>query len=84
MASNVADINDDELEVYGNQQATNVEITSYAFEVCDSLLNIGPCGNITMGEPAFLSEEFVNTAEPDIELVTTSGHGKNGALCILQ
>jgi hypothetical protein len=37
-----------------------------------------------MGEPAFLSEEFVNTAEPDIELVTTSGHGKNGALCILQ
>jgi hypothetical protein len=33
MASNVADINDDELEVYGNQQATNVEITSYAFEV---------------------------------------------------
>uniref|UniRef100_A0A8D8U9P9 Cleavage and polyadenylation specificity factor subunit 1 n=1 Tax=Cacopsylla melanoneura TaxID=428564 RepID=A0A8D8U9P9_9HEMI len=84
MASNVADINDDELEVYGNQQATNVEITSYAFEVCDSLLNIGPCGNITMGEPAFLSEEFVNTKEPDIELVTTSGHGKNGALCILQ
>lgn len=37
-----------------------------------------------MGEPAFLSEEFSNNADPDIELVTTSGYGKNGALCILQ
>lgn len=37
-----------------------------------------------MGEPAFLSEEFSNLQDPDIELVTTSGHGKNGALCVLQ
>jgi len=37
-----------------------------------------------MGEPAFLSEEFSNNADPDVELVTTSGYGKNGALCILQ
>ena len=38
-----------------------------------------------MGEPAFLSEEFNSSApDPDIELVTTTGHGKNGALCLLQ
>ncbi len=37
-----------------------------------------------MGEPAFLSEEFSNNLDPDIEVVTTSGYGKNGALCILQ
>lgn len=37
-----------------------------------------------MGEPAFLSEEFSNNLDPDVELVTTSGYGKNGALCILQ
>ena len=40
-----------------------------------------------MGEPAFLSEEFSGSrklADPDLELVTTSGHGKNGALCVLQ
>lgn len=53
-------------------------------QVCDSLLNIGPCGNISMGEPAFLSEEFSNIQDPDIELFTTSGYGKNGALCVLQ
>ena len=54
-------------------------------KVCDSLLNIGPCGQVAMGEPAFLSEEFTNSApDPDIELVTTAGHAKNGALCLLQ
>lgn len=26
-------------------------------QVCDSILNIGPCANAAMGEPAFLSEE---------------------------
>ncbi|XP_063236950.1 cleavage and polyadenylation specificity factor subunit 1 [Bacillus rossius redtenbacheri] len=85
MASDVADIRDvDELEVYGSEAQTSVHITSYVFEVCDSLLNIGPCGNISMGEPAFLSEEFSSNDDPDIELFTTSGYGKNGALCVLQ
>lgn len=37
-----------------------------------------------MGEPAFLSEEFSHSQDPDVELVTTSGYGKNGALCVLQ
>jgi len=104
-------------------------ITAYSFEVCDSLLNVGPCSQIAMGEPAFLSDEFSGNAkaDPDVELVSTSGtiqlpydynfdvgklnfsrnkllsafeqlgvkfwldlnfkltgHGKNGALCILQ
>lgn len=31
-------------------------------QVCDSILNIGPCANASMGEPAFLSEE-VQTVE---------------------
>ncbi|RLU24961.1 hypothetical protein DMN91_003052 [Ooceraea biroi] len=85
MASDVLDIKDpEELEVYGSETHTSIQITSYIFEVCDSLLNIGPCGNISMGEPAFLSEEFLHNQDPDVELVTTSGYGKNGALCVLQ
>lgn len=85
MASDVTEIRDeDELEVYGNEIQTSVQLSSYSFEVCDSLLNIGPCGNVSMGEPAFLSEEFNNTPNPDVELVTSSGYGKNGALCVLQ
>lgn len=37
-----------------------------------------------MGEPAFLSEEFSSCEDPDIEMVMTSGYGKNGALSVLQ
>ncbi|XP_008551779.2 cleavage and polyadenylation specificity factor subunit 1 [Microplitis demolitor] len=85
MASDVSEIKDpEELEVYGNETQTSMQITSYSFEVCDSLLNIGPCGNISMGETAFLSPEFSQNVDIDVELVTTSGYGKNGALCILQ
>lgn len=85
MATDVLDIRDpEELEVYGNERQASLQITNYIFEVCDTLLNIGPCGNISLGEPAFLSEEFANTTDPDLELVTTAGYGKNGALCVLQ
>ena len=69
----------------GSQETAAHRITAYSFQVCDSLLNIGPCGQVAMGEPVFLSEEFAaSSPDPDIELVTTSGHGKNGALCLLQ
>uniref|UniRef100_T1HLS2 Cleavage and polyadenylation specificity factor subunit 1 n=1 Tax=Rhodnius prolixus TaxID=13249 RepID=T1HLS2_RHOPR len=85
MACDVTEIRDeDELEVYGDEIQTSIQLSSYSFEVCDSLLNIGPCGNVSMGEPAFLSEEFNNDPNPDIELVTSAGYGKNGALCVLQ
>ena len=91
MASDVGDIHDIDLEVYGtkleelNTMVTS-KITSYNFEVCDSILNIGPCGHLAMGEPFLLSEQLVGAtkADPDVELVSTSGHGKNGALCVLQ
>ena len=36
------------------------------------------------GEPAFLSEEYANDLDPDLELVTTSVYGKNGAISVLQ
>jgi len=39
---------------------------------------------MTLGEPAFLSDDFTALEDPDLELVTTSGHAKNGALCVLQ
>ncbi|XP_064466494.1 cleavage and polyadenylation specificity factor subunit 1-like [Ornithodoros turicata] len=84
IASDVALIDPDELEVYGSQTMAAKQITSYTFEVCDSLINIAPCGKVCMGEPAFLSEEFTQTTDPDLELVSTCGYGKNGALCVLQ
>lgn len=85
IATDVQELRDpEELEVYGSQTQASLQIKSYVFEVCDSLLNIGPCGNVTLGESAFLSEEFANRVNIDLELATTSGYGKNGALCILQ
>ncbi|XP_032830400.1 cleavage and polyadenylation specificity factor subunit 1 isoform X1 [Petromyzon marinus] len=85
MAKNVALLDDmDEIEVYGSEAQSGTQLATYSFEVCDSILNIGPCANVAMGEPAFLSEEFQNRPEPDLELVCCSGYGKNGALSVVQ
>uniref|UniRef100_A0A8C5FCA4 Cleavage and polyadenylation specificity factor subunit 1 n=1 Tax=Gadus morhua TaxID=8049 RepID=A0A8C5FCA4_GADMO len=72
----------DEIEVYGSEAQSGTQLATYSFEVCDSILNIGPCANASMGEPAFLSEE--SNPEPDLEVVVCSGFGKNGALSVLQ
>ncbi|XP_062342830.1 cleavage and polyadenylation specificity factor subunit 1 [Osmerus eperlanus] len=74
----------DEIEVYGSEAQSGTQLATYSFEVCDSILNIGPCANASMGEPAFLSEEFQTNPEPDLEVVVCSGFGKNGALSVLQ
>ncbi|KAM8967424.1 cleavage and polyadenylation specificity factor subunit 1 isoform 2-T2 [Pelodytes ibericus] len=74
----------DEIEVYGSEMQSGTQLSTYSFEVCDSILNIGPCAMASMGEPAFLSEEFQNSPEPDLEIVLCSGYGKNGALSVLQ
>ena len=40
---------------------------------------------MALGEPASTCSEFSsNSADPEVEIVTTSGYGKNGALCVLQ
>lgn len=87
-AGDVALIEDDNLlEVYGQseEKVTKKEtLKTLVFDVCDSIINIGPCGRICMGEPAILAEEFASNTEPDIELVTTSGYAKNGALSVIQ
>jgi len=39
---------------------------------------------MAVGEPAATCPEFENSMDPNVEIVTTSGYGKNGALCVLQ
>uniref|UniRef100_A0A3Q2YCG2 Cleavage and polyadenylation specific factor 1 n=1 Tax=Hippocampus comes TaxID=109280 RepID=A0A3Q2YCG2_HIPCM len=80
----IHDVEVDEIEVYGSEAQSGTQLATYSFEVCDSILNIGPCTNASMGEPAFLSEEFQANTEPDLEVVVCSGFGKNGALSVLQ
>ena len=73
-----------DIALYGSEVAATQAIVHYQFEVCDSLLNIGPCGNVAVGQPFLRSQEFECSIDPDMEIVTTSGYGKNGALCVLQ
>lgn len=54
-------------------------------------MNIAPIGSMTIGERG-LDEDDESKADkvesddgkPELEIVTTSGRGKNGALCVLQ
>ena len=85
MAKDIKLITEDDLEVYGEAHDEVEKLpTTFSFEVCDSIANIAPCGKMVMGEPAFISEEFTLSKAPQVELVTTSGFGKNGALSLLQ
>lgn len=83
-------LEEEELQVYGSGVKTSVQLTKYIFEVCDSILNIGPIGYMTIGERApemepldHDMEDKHNSFKADLEVVTSSGHGKNGALCVL-
>lgn len=80
-------LEEEELEVYGTGEKTSVQLTSFTFEVCDSVLNIAPIGFMTIGERS--AEEYAKTeneatTKTYLEVVTSSGRGKNGALCVLQ
>lgn len=76
---------EEELEVYGSGLKTSVQLTSYTFEVCDSVLNIAPIGYMAVGERSYDDErEDEKDRKPELEIVTSSGRGKNGALCVLQ
>jgi cleavage and polyadenylation specificity factor subunit 1 len=85
-------IEEEELEVYGAVQkvTTSVQLCTYIFEVCDSILNIGPIAHMAIGERAIENEVEPPPdveqpqAKMDLEIVTASGYGKNGALCVLQ
>lgn len=52
--------------------------------MCDSVLNIAPIGSMTIGERSFEDEENIQQfkdpdEKPELEIVTSSGRGKNGA-----
>lgn len=59
--------------------------------MCDSYVNIAPIGSMTIGERGTDEDdesklELKDNADekPELEIVTSSGRGKNGALCVLQ
>lgn len=85
-------LEEEELLVYGAKtDKTSVNLSSYIFEVCDSLMNLAPIGFMAVGERAHAEEhqddeneiEKRDPSKMELEVVTSSGYGKNGALCVL-
>ncbi|OVA07710.1 Cleavage/polyadenylation specificity factor [Macleaya cordata] len=58
---------------------------SFSFAVRDSLINVGPLKDFSYGLRINADPNAVGIAkQSNYELVCCSGHGKNGALCVLQ
>ena len=64
--------------------------STYSFEYCDHLINIGPCGYAIVGEGDIEETRPLQRHLPPhyqttpLDLVTTSGHNKSGSISILQ
>lgn len=79
-------VNGEELSLYGSTPS-NAESSqkTFSFAVRDSLINIGPLKDFSYGLRINADPNAVGIAkQSNYELVCCSGHGKNGALCVLQ
>lgn len=73
------------LEKNEEKQNPSANVVSYNFEICDILLNIAPCGHSIVGESVGDYSEFDSESfQYHIDLITSSGHSKNGAISVLQ
>lgn len=76
----------EELSLYGStpNKADSAQ-KSFAFAVRDSLVNIGPLKDFSYGLRINANPNATGIAkQSNYELACCSGHGKNGALCVIQ
>ncbi|CAO4375754.1 unnamed protein product [Caenorhabditis nigoni] len=86
------ELDEDDIELYGGaiemQQNDDEEKISESlqFRELDRLLNVGPVKSMCFGRPNYMSNDLIDAKrkDPVFDLVTASGHGKNGALCVNQ
>ncbi|CAG8474587.1 7722_t:CDS:10 [Paraglomus occultum] len=81
-------------DLYGTDSRTSTIVTSTEtenkktgsgelwFRVCDTLINVGPIVDMTVGEPTYGEDDMNHNVRKDVELVTCSGYGKTGSLCV--
>eukprot|EP00039_Didymoeca_costata_P004841 m.76504 g.76504 ORF g.76504 m.76504 type:complete len:1426 (+) comp12562_c0_seq2:121-4398(+) len=69
---------------YTDEHQSEMKQTDFKFVPCDSLMNIAPVGDWTMGYSTDETEIYDEDSERSFELVTCSGFGKNGALSIMK
>ncbi|CAB3406616.1 unnamed protein product [Caenorhabditis bovis] len=86
------EFNEDDLELYGDsideQHANDEEEVgeTLQFKELDRLCNIGPIKSMCVGQANYLSADLAEKkrTDPIFDIVTASGHAKNGAFCLLQ
>ncbi|EFA79463.1 CPSF domain-containing protein [Heterostelium album PN500] len=74
---------DDEDDIFNDKKN---QLKSYRLNICDHITNIGPVSDLITGvsyDHASVSNDE-SFEQRSLELVACSGHGKNGALTILQ
>lgn len=79
-------VNGEELSLYGSAP-NNAESAqkNFSFAVRDSVINVGPLKDFSYGLRINADPNAAGIAkQSNYELVCCSGHGKNGALCVLQ
>jgi len=86
-------LEEEELLVYGAKSTkTSVHLSSYIFEVCDSLINLSPIGFMAVGERVSRQDEHLDeddesdkrdVSKMELEVVASVGHGKNGAVVFM-
>lgn len=79
-------VNGEELSLFGSgpNNAHSAQ-KSFSFTVRDSLINVGPVKDFSNGLRINADPNASGVAkQSNFELVCCSGHGKNGALCVLQ
>ncbi|XP_027198651.2 cleavage and polyadenylation specificity factor subunit 1 [Dermatophagoides pteronyssinus] len=57
---------------------------SCSLKLCDIIYNIGPCGNVCIGEPNMALENMASQQDIHVEIVTTSGYFQTGGVSVLQ
>lgn len=79
-------VNGEELSLYGSApNSTETSQKTFSFSVRDSFINVGPLKDFAYGLRINADPKATGIAkQSNYELVCCSGHGKNGALCILQ
>ncbi|KAF3938409.1 hypothetical protein ABW19_dt0200692 [Dactylella cylindrospora] len=92
--ADVDDENDDDDDLYGDSSISPVTprkasvargpVGEYVFRRHDRLLNTGPCRDMTFGRPAMFPEamKLHQGVLPELELMTTTGRGFDGAVTV--
>ena len=66
------------------EDASATDVSNYTFEICDMIINVGPCAHSLIGESVGDYSEYSERSQYYIDYITSSGYGKNAGISIMQ